>query len=72
MTTRAHNPRLRVRYSAVLGELRQSGGVRETQIGALPISLVDAGQYVAAYEAGVARGIVTYELMPDAPASQNT
>jgi len=72
MTTRAHNPRLRVRYSAVLGELRQSGGVRETQIGALPMSLVDARQYVAAYEAGVARGIVTYELMPDVPASQNT
>lgn len=72
MTTRAHNPRLRAHHSAVMDDVRRSGGVRETQIGSLPVSLVDARHYVAAYEAGIARGIVTYELVPNVRASSQS
>jgi len=72
MTTRAHNPRLRARCSAVIDDLRRAGGVRETRIGLLPVSLVDGRQYVAAYEAGIDRGVVTYELDSAPPAASRS
>lgn len=69
METRAHNPRLNVEHSAVMADLRHTERLRETRIGALPVSLVDAGQYLAAYEAALARGAIRYALAPDTPGS---
>jgi aminoglycoside N3'-acetyltransferase len=72
MTTRAHNERLRVDHIAVMDEMRRSGNLREALIGVLPVSLVGARQYVAAYEAGVAQGLVRFDLVPDVPSSPRT